>query len=446
MGGEYDVNMTGNPALVAGLLRPEAYPHRPRRVRLVETHISYVFLAGPYAYKVKKPVNFGFLDYSTLEKRRHFCEEEVRLNQALCPGTYLRVVPIVRTPTGLLVGGEGEPVEYAVLMRRLPVSRMLDRLVRRGRVDPEAVVRIARKVAAFHAASDHGPEIDRFGEPELIRFNWEENFAQTAPYIGRTIPRRWYEGIRRYVTGFLDTSAGLLLGRIGQGRIRDCHGDLRAESICVENGICIFDRIEFNDRFRYGDVAAEVAFLAMDLDALGRPDLGYLFAESYIEASGDRELRRLLPFYQCYRAYVRGKVTSFRLDQVETDAERRRIRRVARRYFRLAWDYARAPAGPALTVLTGVSAESGPVLGRGLACRLGASFHPGGAARTIRTDLEAGYPVVTLADPEVRLEELVGVRPAVVIDCRAAVSGGGPPARALDRILRSVYARLDPAG
>ncbi len=440
--------MTVHTPLVEGLLRPEAYPHRPRRVRLVETHISYVFLAGPFAYKVKKPVNFGFLDYSTLEKRRHFCEQEVRLNQVLCPGTYLRVVPIVRTPSGLRVDGDGEPVEYAVLMRRLQTDRMLDRLVRLGRIDPEVLVRVARKVAEFHAASDRSPEIDRFGEPEVIRFNWEENFEQTAPYVGRTIPVRWYEGIRRYVTRFLEGSADLLRRRVVEGRVRDCHGDLRTESICVEDGICIFDRIEFNDRFRYGDVAAEVAFLAMDLDALGRPDLGYVFAESYIAFSGDRELRRLLPFYQCYRAYVRGKVSSFRLDQVEAEAERRRIRRLAHRYFRLAWDYARAPGRPVLVAVAGAPAEGGLVLARSLGCRLGAVVHPAGDGGAVRADLEAGFPVVATV-PEAAGEDLArlaGEARRLLIDYRALAAKGEPPGRVLRRVLRQVYTQVQAAG
>lgn len=436
--------MDAYPSLVQGLLRPEAYPHRPRRVRLVETHISYVFLAGPYAYKVKKPVDFGFLDYSTLEKRRHFCEEEVRLNRELCPDTHLGVVPITRTADGFAVGGDGEAVEYAVLMRRLPEARMLDRLVRRGRVDPEVLVRLARRVAAFHAGSARGPEIDRFGGLETVRFNWEENFAQTAPYVDRTVPRRWYEGIRRYVEGFLRDSAELFRKRVAEGRIRDCHGDLRAESICVEDGICIFDRIEFNARFRYGDVASEVAFLAMDLDALGRPDLGYVFAEAYIAASGDRELRRLLPFYQCYRAYVRGKVTGFRLDQVGTERERRRVRRLARRYFRLAWDYARAPQRPAVVVLTGAPPEAGLRLARGLGCRLGATVRSPAEVGSVLEDLKAGIPVVIpAAEPPA---DLPG-RP-VVVDYREAAgqSGREPAARLLRRLLREVWARLDPAG
>ncbi len=443
--------MTAYPPLVQGLLRPEAYPHRPRRIRLVETHISYVFLAGPYAYKVKKPVNFGFLDYSTLERRRHFCEEEVRLNQELCPDTHLGVVPITRSAEGFVVGGSGEVVEYAVLMRRLPENRMLDRLVRRGRVNAEVLVRLARRVAAFHAASARGPEIDRFGSLETIRFNWEENFAQTAPYIGRTLPRRWYEGIRRYVADFLQNSAELFRKRVAEGRIRDCHGDLRAESVCVEDGICIFDRVEFNERFRYGDVASEVAFLVMDLDVLGRPDLGYVFADAYIMASGDRELRRLLPFYQCYRAYVRGKVTGFRLDQVGTEGEKLKVRRLARRYFRLAWDYARAPQRPATVALVGAPPDIGLFLARALGCRLGGSLRPPSAAESIVPDLQAGIPVVIPA-PELPPDFAGQLRalPAelVVLDYRGAVRKPGqePLGRVLNRLLGEVRARLDRAG
>jgi len=443
--------LTAYPPLVEALLRPEAYPHRPRRIRLVETHISYVFLAGPYAYKVKKPVNFGFLDYSTLEKRRHFCEEEVRLNRELCPDTHLGVIPITRSAHGFAVGGGGEVVEYAVLMRRLPENRMLDRLVRRGRVEAEVLVRLARRVAAFHAASARGPEIDRFGSPEMVRFNWEENFAQTAPYVGRTLPRRWYEGIRRYVGDFLRNSAELLLKRLAEGRIRDCHGDLRAESVCVEDGICVFDRIEFNDRFRYGDVASEVAFLTMDLDALGRPDLGYVFAEAYIAASGDLELRRLLPFYQCYRAYVRGKVTGFRLDQVGTEREGLKVRRLARRYFRLAWDYARAPQRPVVLALTGTPPDAGLFLARGLGCRLGGSVRQPTEAESISRDLQAGIPVVIPARelPSDLAGQLRAV-PAetVVFDCRGMTRGPGrePPGRVLNRLLKEVRARLDRAG
>jgi aminoglycoside phosphotransferase family enzyme len=149
-------------ALIAGLLDPAAYPHPAARVRLIETHISYVFLAGRYAYKIKKAVNFGFLDYSTLERRRHFCHEEVRLNQRLCADTYLGAVPIVAGSSGVRVGGEGKPLEYAVAMRRLPARRMLDGLVRRGRASEEMIERVARRVADFHAGASRGPEIDRF--------------------------------------------------------------------------------------------------------------------------------------------------------------------------------------------------------------------------------------------------------------------------------------------
>jgi uncharacterized protein len=235
------------------LLNPVAYPHGAARVRLIETHISYVFLAGRYVYKIKKPVNFGFLDYSTLERRQHFCHEEVRLNQRLCPETYLGVVPIVKTTSSLRVGEEGEALEYAVAMRRLPARRMLDRLVRSGQATEQVIERVARRAAEFHAGAMRGRGIDRFGAPEAIRFNWHENFDQIQPYVGRTISRRELRDIEDYAARFLSAKVKLLEERVAHGRIRDCHGDMRAESICVTDGLCIHDCIEFNARFRCGD-------------------------------------------------------------------------------------------------------------------------------------------------------------------------------------------------
>src|SRR5215203_1734614 len=160
------------------LLDRASYPHTPRRVRLVETHISWVFLADDRVYKVKKPVDFGFLDYSTLSRRKHFCEEEVRLNRRLCADAYVGVVPIVATPGGLRIGGPGPAVEYAVEMRRLPARRMLDSLLRHGEVGEEIIDRVARRIAAFHASAESGPEVDQYGSIQTVQANWEENFDQ----------------------------------------------------------------------------------------------------------------------------------------------------------------------------------------------------------------------------------------------------------------------------
>lgn len=341
--------------LVAALLQSSAYPEPSARVELVQTHISWVFLTERYVYKVKRPVDFGFADFTTLERRRHFCEEEVRLNRRLAPDLYLGVVPIAREPADrIAVEGRGETVEYAVKMLRLPADRMLDALLRRGQADAAMLERIADKVAAFHAAAETGGAIDRIGGSlETIRTNTEENFQQTEPFIGRTLTPDQHAAIAAYTRFFRTRNARLFAERVRQGRIRDCHGDLHAGNICVQNGLYIYDCIEFTERFRYGDVASEVAFLAMDLDARGRPGLGRAFVRRYLAQSGDAGLEALLPFYQCYRAYVRGKVGGFRLaDASLPAAEREQIAREAQSYFRLALSYTRGPDRPLRLIIT----------------------------------------------------------------------------------------------
>jgi aminoglycoside phosphotransferase family enzyme/predicted kinase len=354
------------------LLDPAAYPHNPERVRLVETHISWVFIADDLVYKVKKPVDFGFLDYSTLRRRKHFCQEEVRLNNRLCPDAYLGVEKVVSTQAGLRIGGRGRAIEYAVVMRRLPERRMLDDLIRRRQVGEEMIERVAARIADFHATAVGGDEVDRYGTLDVIRDNWQENFDQIEPYVGRAISARRLEDVRQFVTRFLEREADVFRQRQLNGRIRDCHGDMRAESICVTNGLCIFDCIEFNERLRCGDTASEIAFLAMDIDARGRPDLAYWLIDRYIELSDDSSLRQVLLFYASYRAFVRGKVQSFRLDQpAENERDHRTALRRAQRYLRLAWAYARVPKQPLLVLVVGLPGTGKTTVARALGVRLG---------------------------------------------------------------------------
>ena len=245
---------------------------------------------------------------------------------------------------------------------------MLDVLIRTGRVRESMLEQVATRLADFHAQAERGPQVDRFGSLETLRLNWQENFEQLRPYSGRTIAQADFQRLVSYVESFLAAHEADFAARVDEGRIRDCHGDLRAESICLTEPLCIFDCIEFNERFRYGDVASEVAFLAMDLDARGRADLGYWFTDRYIAASGDDGMRRLLPFYQCYRAVVRGKVQSFRLDQPDlTAAALRRSQRRAAAYLRLGCSFARLPAGPRLLLVGGLPGQrqdgSGPSAG-----------------------------------------------------------------------------------
>jgi len=355
------------PELIRGLLEPSAYPHPVNTVELVQTHISYVFLAGDFAYKVKKPVDFGFLNFTTLARRRHYCQQEVVLNRRLCPDTYLGVVRITREGRRLRLEGRGKVLEYAVKMRRLPALRMMDRLLADGRVSPTMVEAVARRLADFHAHSETGPRIDRYGSPAVIDGNWQENFEQWAPYLDDTITAGQDRYLRAYVRNFLIRRRTLLEERVGQGRIRDCHGDVRLDAVCFTDGVCIFDCIEFNRRFRYSDVAADIAFLAMDLEYHGRPDLSERLVRTYARAAGDAQALELVDFYKCYRAAVRGKVEGFRLTQPEVrPTERRQARQAARAYFRLACRYAAAQPPPVLIITCGLVASGKTAIARAL--------------------------------------------------------------------------------
>jgi aminoglycoside phosphotransferase family enzyme len=328
------------PSMIRALLEPRAYPHKPPRIELVQTQMSFIFLAGEYAYKVKKPVNLGYLDYTTLEKRHSFCLQELELNRRLCGAAYLEVVPISEESGAFHVEGQGEAKEYAVKMKQLPQERMLDRLLVRGQVTPEMVAKVAEKLASFHRKAETNPEIGAFGRLEVIRGNCDENFVQTKRYIGSSITAEEYRQIESYTIDFLEGKATLFGERVRGGRIRDCHGDLHAAHVCFTDHICIYDCIEFNDRFRYCDVASELAFLAMDLDRYREPVLSQSLVKTYVESSRDEELMKLLNFYKCYRAYVRGKVESFKLDDPYIPREEKSsVLHVARGYFRLAESY-----------------------------------------------------------------------------------------------------------
>ncbi len=329
--------MTEPAGLVEALLQAEAYPDTEHPVEMMQTQMSFVFLVGDYVYKVKKPVDLGYLDYTTLDKRQFYCQREVELNQRLCPDAYLGVVAITEDRGNISVGGQGEVVEYAVKMRRLPQKKMMDVLLAENRVSVEMITRVAQRVAEFHEKAE---VISGFGDIDTITKNTEENFNQTEEYIGRTISEERYQNIKGYTNSFIKNNAVVFHKRVTDGRIRDCHGDLHAAHICFADGICIYDCIEFNDRFRYCDVAAEVAFLAMDLNRYQRADLSQAFVDAYLEQSQDRELLELLNFYKCYFAYVRGKVEGFKLDDpLISEEEKEKTLAVARRYFELAESY-----------------------------------------------------------------------------------------------------------
>ncbi len=328
-------------SLQKALLHPEIYPDHPRVIKFIETHISLLFLTGKHVYKVKKPVDFGFLDFTSLEKRKLFCEEEVRLNRRLSPDIYLGVVKITREGNRIFLDGEGELVEYAVKMKQIPEEFLMDKLLKRKQVTPKMIEAVSEKLVKFYFNAETNDLIKGFAKPERVKQDTDENFEQTEKYIDVTIPREVYEEVRNRTNEFFKAKKEIFYQRIASDRIRDCHGDLRLEHIFYGDEISIFDCIEFNERFRYTDMAADIAFLAMDLDYHDRQDLSEHLIRAFIGESGDHELVEVLDFYKCYRSYVRGKVESFRLDDLNIpDREKTQALKRAQKYFSLAHRYA----------------------------------------------------------------------------------------------------------
>jgi len=358
------------PEVVQALLNPAIYPDKTTGVELIQTQMSFVFLTGEYVYKTKKPVNLGYLDYTTLEKRHFFCEQEVRLNRRLCPEPYLGVIPVTRGKFGITLAGQGEVVEYAVKMRYLPQERLLNVLLDKEQVSADMVEAIAQKLVEFHAEAETNPAISAFGSIQGFKVTTDENFYQTQKYCGTTITPERFQRIKDYTNNTYQQKTALFNERVTKGRIRDCHGDLHAQHICFCEGVCIFDCIEFNDRFRYCDVASEIAFLAMDLDHYGRADLSRSFINAYVKMSGDSRIPELLKFYKCYRAYVRGKVDSFKYDDPYISSkEREPARDSAWSYFELAESYTRPK--PLLLITVGLAGSGKTTLSRALSKRLG---------------------------------------------------------------------------
>ena len=386
--------------LLAFLLDARSYPHGPRQVRLKQTHCSYVLLAAPYVYKIKKPVNFGFLDFSTLEKRRYFSEREVELNRRLSPEVYLGVTSISLRANRLTLGHGDEVVEYAVKMRRLEDRYFFLRLLKKDKVGMAELDRIVSILKAFYEAQIPTGEIAKWGQIENLKISTEENFRQTEDFVGFTISRLAFETIRFYTDNFYARNAGLFESRIREQRIRDCHGDLHLEHIhMTPTTLTIFDCIEFNDRFRCIDIANDGAFLAMDLDYHGRPDLSKQYSARMANALGDQRMLLLMDFYKCYRAYVRGKVESFHHSGAGVpERERRESRLRAERYFRLALQYAVAGSDLKVVIVMGRAASGKSTIARCLGRELGWEVFSSDQTRKAL----AGIPLFERCVPAVR--------------------------------------------
>ena len=317
--------------LIAAMSDPSAYPFPVETIEVRQTHISAVFLAGPLVYKIKKPVDLGFLDFSTLDKRRHFCDEEVRLNNRLAPGVYLGVVPVARRGGRIEVEGTSELVEWAVKMKRLPDDATLLSQVERGTASHDLIAKLARTVASFHEQAERGPHISAFARYPAVAANARQNLAQLAAQIGVAIHDSVLRRLQLLADDALEHFRTVIDRRANGDIARDTHGDLRLEHVYLfpdrlpPADIVVIDCIEFNERFRYSDPVADMAFLVMEFKFHGRDDLARAFVDAYFDATGDEDGRDLLPFYTAYRAAVRGKVEGLKMSEPEIPQDQRTL-------------------------------------------------------------------------------------------------------------------------
>ena len=362
----------GTSDLIEFLSKPTSYPHKTdKTIQVIQTQMSLVFLTGDYVYKLHKPVDLGYVDYTTLDKRHYFCEQEVKLNRRLSPDLYYGVLPITADQNGRLeLDGKGQTVEYAVKMKTLPSDKMLDKLLASDSVTEDMMTLVAKKVSDFHKKAVFSDEIANVASLDTLSFNAEENFQQLSPYAGRVFSQKQLDRIIAFTRAFLKDKADLFNKRIRDNRIKDCHGDLHSQHICFTDPISIYDCIEFIDRFRYVDVAAEVSFLCMDLDHSGHADLSQAFFKAYLENSQDEEIRLLTDYYRCYYACVRAKVNCFQLDDpLVSDEAKEKCQSTAKAYIDLACAY--TDRKPRLFINYGTTGCGKSTLSRELSKHLG---------------------------------------------------------------------------
>lgn len=343
-------------SLIESLQNSALYDHPVESFELVETHISWVILTGEYVYKIKKPVNFGFLDFSTLEKRRHYCEEEVRLNSRLAPQLYLGVTSINGSAENPQINGQGSVLEYAVKMRQFPQSTQLDRLLSNYQLNNTIMDKLATKVADFHLSISSVSNESSYGDLEHIAQPVLENFAHIRECISDSTITPTLDKIESWSRQQLNNLSDNIRQRKEQGFVRECHGDMHLRNIALWNDeIVIFDCIEFNKNFYWIDVMSEIAFLVMDLEDRQQEALARRFLNSYLEITGDYEGLQLLRFYKVYRAMVRAKVDALRVGQEQAGSEEyNETLNDFRQYLNLADSYTVVPE-PLLLINCGLS-------------------------------------------------------------------------------------------
>lgn len=364
----------GLPPHISGMLDPSIYPHPVDEVELRQTHASWILFAGDRVYKVKKPVDLGYLDHTALGAREFACQQELWLNKRLTTEVYLEIIPISHDDNGTRLRDASEQVDVAVVMRRLDDEQRLDRLADRLHLSEAMLDDVAAHLASFHLRADSDEAIAESGRIETVAGNWQENFEQVEPHVGVTIGEQGYAAIRTWVEDQMERLAHRFDLRAVNGWVRDLHGDVRGEAVFIEDAaIQIIDCIEFNERFRHADVASEVAFLAMDLEVAGHGTQALTFVAAYLRHLQDAELASMLPFWTCYRAFVRGKVASQRLEQPDLSVpERDATLDLARRHFGQAWQITQRTRLPRLLIMMGAAGSGKSHLARALAVRLGA--------------------------------------------------------------------------
>jgi uncharacterized protein len=348
--------------LIAAMLEPGFYPNCPAQVTHKETHISHVFFAGDLVYKIKKAVRFSFLDYSTLGKRRYYINEELTLNRRLAPAVYLEVLPIGRDVSGWRLGAGENPLEFALMMRRLPDARMLTSLLQSSQVTPDMMRSLAQVLASFHARASRVNSSGAAAHFDTVAKQWRDNLKDVEPFIGNAIDSDDFAAIKAFGDNFFEQNREFISRRAFDGWVRDGHGDLHCEHVCfAPEGIQIFDCTEFDPQLRLCDLASEIGFLLMDLEARGGADLGEPLLIRYRDLINDSRLSDLLPYYKCYRALIRGKVETLRAGASEAAA----------RYFTIAGRQTWSLYRPFVIVVCGLTGSGKSTLARELSERTG---------------------------------------------------------------------------
>lgn len=361
--------------LISALTKQDAYPHTVGNIEIRQTHISVVFLAGEFAYKIRKPLKLDFLDFSTLDRRHHDCLEEVRLNRRLAASVYLGVVPICQIGSCVQIDGQGPAIEWAVRMIRLPETASLQWQLRHGNVTEDQVRTLARRIARFHQTTESQPHISTFGRFSVVAKNARDNFREAQGQIGVTVSERVFQRFRELTESESLKMRNVIENRAERGIPKDTHGDLRLEHVYLfperspPDDCLIVDCIEFNERFRFADPVSDSAFLIMDLLAENRSDLAQVFQREYFSTLNDSDGEQLLPFYVAYRAAIRGKVEGVKSAESEvTPDERIRAQQAARGYWLLGLSQLEIPdRRPCLILTAGLPGTGKSTLARQLA-------------------------------------------------------------------------------